>query len=380
VAETHHIYLIPGFFGFVNFGRLVYFSHVREYLDDAFGKRGVMVEIHRARTSPTASLRQRASQLAALIAETSPRGPIHLIGHSVGGLDARLFATPGVTLDAPVEDLAARVRTIVSVATPHHGTPLASAFTGLLGGKLLALLSVATVTVLRQGRLPLSVLTRVGAMLSRIAVPGSRIEAILAHLEDELVGRLPDGDRDQVQAFVAEMRDTALLAQLTPEGIDLFAAACGPRPGVRMGSVVARARPPGWRGQIRAGGPGGQVSYLVYRLLHAQVASRGWRPPELEGAQVHALAAGFGGLPDAGDSDGVVPTLSQVHGEEIAPAWADHLDVIGHFPEERHVPPHHDWIASGSRFDRRGFERLWDAVVDFVEPRRDTRPPWAPRG
>src|ERR1043165_9962660 len=38
MATTHHVCLIPGFFGFVNFGRLVYFTHVREFLEDALSR------------------------------------------------------------------------------------------------------------------------------------------------------------------------------------------------------------------------------------------------------------------------------------------------------------------------------------------------------
>ena len=74
---THHIYLIPGFFGFVNFGRLVYFTHVREYLDLFLHHRGVRAEIHRVRVSPSASLKTRAIELANVIADTAAgRGPI----------------------------------------------------------------------------------------------------------------------------------------------------------------------------------------------------------------------------------------------------------------------------------------------------------------
>jgi triacylglycerol lipase len=389
VPETHHIYLVPGFFGFVNFGRLVYFSHVREYLEEAFGRRGVQVELHRVRVAPTASIRQRAAELVALIAETSARGPIHVIGHSTGGLDARLFVTPGVSLPVAnlanggaaggaVEDLARRVRTIVTVATPHHGTPLASFFTGLLGQKLLSLLSVSTLAVLRQGRLPLSLLARIGAALSRVVLPGGKLEAVLEHLEAELVGRLPPEDRDQVTGFIRDVgRDPALLPQLTPEGIDLFNAACSARPDVRYGAVVSRALRPRWTGHLRAGWtPDTQASFAIYRLLHARTAGR-WRPPPLSSAQRVALVAGFGEVPLPSDSDGVVPTLSQVHGEIIATATGDHLDVIGHFGDERHQPPHHDWLTTGSRFDRAAFERLWSAVASFIVPETERRW-WAP--
>ena len=44
-----------------------------------------------------------------------------------------------------------RVRTVVTVSTPHYGTPVASFFTGLLGQKLLQVLSLSTIYILRFG-------------------------------------------------------------------------------------------------------------------------------------------------------------------------------------------------------------------------------------
>jgi hypothetical protein len=51
--------------------------------------------------------------------------------------------------------------------------------------------------------------------------------------------------------------------------------------------------------------------------------------------------------------------------------WADHHDVLGHFHDPTHVPPHFDWVASGSGFDRRRFAALWGDVAAFLaEPQR----------
>jgi triacylglycerol lipase len=369
---TEHVYLVPGFFGFVNFGRLVYFGHVREFLEAALGGRGVAVEIHRVRVSPTASLRQRAAELANHVAETAPTGPIHIIGHSTGGLDARLFATPGVSLGdgmPEIEDLARRIKTVVAVTAPHRGTPLASFFTGLLGQQLLGVLSLATVAVLREGRLPLSLVAKLGGVLSRAALPGSTAEALVSALEHELLERLPDDERGVISEFFAQIgRDQALLPQLTPAGIDLFAATCSPRPGVRYGSVVARARPPHLTGHLRVRGLDGQATYLLYRFLHRQAGASRGDAPAIDDDQRRALLAGLGSLPRSEDSDGVVPTWSQVFGEVIAAVEGDHLDVIGHFRDDHRQPPHHDWLATGSRFDRAGFEQLWRQVATFIVP------------
>jgi hypothetical protein len=379
LSETHHIYLIPGFFGFLNFGRLIYFGHVRDALERWFDGRGIACEIHRIRVSPTASLRTRASQILDCVVQTSTGGPIHLIGHSTGGLDARLLCTPGVDLNVdgiPVEEVARRVRTVVSVSAPHYGTPLATFFTGMFGQKLLRLFSLATVAVLRQGRLPLSVMARLGATVARLGLPGSQTEALLDHLEAELLGRIDADEREPIAAFLSAIStDTGLLPQLTPDGIDLFNATAQDRPGVRYGCVLSRARRPRMM-QHLALGPRvtRQASFLLFQWLHRQTgnvqASRLARPSP---AQRDAIVRMLGSLPRPDDNDGVVPTSSQLWGEVIYAAQGDHLDLIGHFRDPRQNSPHRDWLDTGSGFDRPAFDALWNAVSAFLAPDRRRR-------
>jgi len=71
-------------------------------------------------------------------------------------------------------------------------------------------------------------------------------------------------------------------------------------------------------------------------------------------------------MPSPAANDGIVPTISQVWGRVVHVAVADHLDVLGHFRDAAHVPPHIDWLVSGSHFDRRRFEALWADVVRFL--------------
>lgn len=80
------------------------------------------------------------------------------------------------------------------------------------------------------------------------------------------------------------------------------------------------------------------------------------------------LARAFGAAPDPHANDNVVPIRSQLWG---ALAWAglgDHLDVLGHFledrpREERPELRHHDWLTSGSAFRHAHFEALMDAIA-----------------
>jgi triacylglycerol lipase len=90
-----------------------YFSHLRSCLRD----RGVRALF--PRVEPTGGAAARAEQLRDQIRHWTDE-PVNLIGHSMGGLDARfLIGHLG---------MADRVRSLTTVATPHHGTALADWF------------------------------------------------------------------------------------------------------------------------------------------------------------------------------------------------------------------------------------------------------------
>jgi hypothetical protein len=110
-----------------------------------------------------------------------------------------------------------------------------------------------------------------------------------------------------------------------------------------------------------------QSLHAVYSLLY-KLTSRG--RPEVFPAPVEAqrkeLERGYGELPTHRDNDGVVPTLSQVWGEVIACAKADHLDVVGHFGRSDQESAHADWLPSRSGFDSHDFDAVWAAVASFI--------------
>jgi hypothetical protein len=155
--------------------------------------------------------------------------------------------------------------------------------------------------------------------------------------------------------------------QLSPEGLAVFNAATNDRPGVRYGCVVARARPPGLRSGIRAGvSAQAQARFAVFSALH-QLSGRmpRRRADAIDPAQAAALQRALGRPVTWSDSDGVVPSLSQVRGELVAAVAADHLDVVGHFDDP--AQQQRAWLASGSGFDREAFAALWQEVAAFVE-------------
>ena len=363
-----HVYLVPGFFGFANLGKLTYFGHVRDTLAATLGPG---TTVHAVRTPPTASLPRRAAHLARTIAQTArDGGPVHLIGHSSGGLDARLLLCPGVALPGrvDVETVARRVQTVVTVSTPHHGTPVASFFASVQGERLLQLLSLSTIYMLRFGSLPLAALLRLGAMFARADRHLGLNSALLDQLFDQLLANFGAGRRRAVRELLQEVHaDPALVQQLTLEGMAVFDALARLRPGVRAGSVVTLGYAPGVRSTLAAGlDPSAHATHALYGVLHQLAGRAAEDPPALDRAQAAVLRRAYGSVPPPAANDGVVPTRSQVWGTVIHAATADHLDVIGHFPDPTHVPPHFDWLASGSGFDRERFDAVWRDVARFV--------------
>jgi triacylglycerol lipase len=71
--------------------------------------------------NPVGSVAQRGGQLAAAILAVPPSfAPLHVIAHSMGGLDARYAL-------CNVANVAERVKTLVTIGTPHRGSPVADA-------------------------------------------------------------------------------------------------------------------------------------------------------------------------------------------------------------------------------------------------------------
>lgn len=371
MSQLHYIYLIPGFFGFADLGGITYFHHVREILTSLLRPMGIEPQIFYVDTHPTASIRKRAYRLYEQIVDTAVEedAPIHLIGHSTGGLDARLLVTPSASLlnEVDTEPYASRVKSVVTIATPHYGTPMASFFDGLLGQKLLYLLSMGTVYALRFGKFPLATMFQIIGVLSKLDDRLGLENTILDQFYENLFADFEHGHMDEITAFLESVRtEQALLGQLTPGGIDLLNAAAEDREGTRYGCVITQAREPKLE-VIREIGldPYRQGSHLIYHFLW-WIVSKVYPYPQGTDAQKQAMTRAFGQLPDVRANDGVVPTWSQIHGEVIHACWADHLDVCGHFTDPAHDPPHVDWLSSGTGYSRLKFTHLWEDIVDYI--------------
>ncbi len=378
MPRPHHVVLIPGFFGFANLGDFTYFGHVRDLLAEVGPALGVEGEVHVVRTEPTASLPRRAALLAEAVAALLERAPgaVSLVGHSSGGLDARLMVTPGAALPTAVdvERCARAVRAVVTVSTPHHGTPLSRAFLGLVGTQALRLLSLATMHTLRTGRLPLTAVLNLARLLRFGKAPPS---GVLEQLTQQLLADFSGERRRSIERFLEDVRsDQGLVSQLAPASMEVFNASTDDRPGLAYGCVVTRARPPGLKSFAKAGlDVYAQATHALfiglYRLAAGTPADR---LPRIDAEGAEVLRRAYGRIPAAACNDGIVPTLSQVHGAVLHAAWADHHDVLGHFHGPLHVPPHFDWMASGSGFDRRAFEMLWEDVAAFLARPEAVRP------
>ncbi|MCX7097810.1 MAG: hypothetical protein NTV43_07905 [Methylococcales bacterium] len=111
-----NIILVHGVLGFggVRAISVSYYSGLANYLGQ-HGHEALAPSI-----SPTGSLTLRAEQLAKAIDKHYATGDVHIIAHGLGGLDARYLLRH-------YPDLARRVKSLVTIGTPHRGSVLADA-------------------------------------------------------------------------------------------------------------------------------------------------------------------------------------------------------------------------------------------------------------
>ena len=364
------VYLIPGFFGFANFGELRYFAHVEELLTSQLASLGRSFQVIRVDTLAAGTLARRTAKLREILVSTAggDDDPIHLVGHSTGALDARQLVCPDRARDVD-DEVVRRVKSVVSIAGAHRGTPLAATFRGAFGKDLLRVLGALTVQTIRLGPLSIGTAMAVAGLLSVVDSAVGAKKDLIDQIEEQILSDFSDERRAVLEAFFSDLTvDQGLLDELSPDFARHFDQQTRDRAGVRYGSVVTMAARPTVQRALSLGLHAyAQGSHAVFHALW-NVTSR-FRAGALPTGAVDAgrlLLDQVGRIPVETDNDGIVPTLSQFHGRLIRAVHADHHDVIGHFDDPAHQPPHVDWLISGSGFRRPQFEALWRDVAHFV--------------
>ena len=118
-----NLVLHHGFFGFAALGEVVYFNGVRDHLMGKFPDLRILV----TEVAPDGKIKERGTQLGQQLREATrpggffgPDSPVHIIAHSMGGLDSRFLLSP----DNP-ENMADKVSSLTTISTPHKGSPVA---------------------------------------------------------------------------------------------------------------------------------------------------------------------------------------------------------------------------------------------------------------
>jgi triacylglycerol lipase len=168
------IVLAHGFFGFEDFAGVDfvgYFHNVRERLESE-GELFVFTPAVDPFNDSTVRGMQLLAEVEAIVEETGA-GKVNLVGHSQGGLDARVVASLRPDL----------VASVTTIATPHHGTPVADIALGLSGSDDAAALVDALVQIVGAGLWEeIDGDTSLAASMQQLSTPG--LEAFNADYPD----------------------------------------------------------------------------------------------------------------------------------------------------------------------------------------------------
>jgi hypothetical protein len=385
----HRIYFAPGMFGFGKLASYDYFAHLERAIGDVLRAQGDDAATWVVDVAPTASVRRRAARLAELVAGTctDSGGPIHLVGHSTGGIDACLVASPDVKLPCDADALRwlPRLASITTLSTPHHGTPLASFFATVSGQRLLYALSALTFIALSLGSPPLAAASALVVAIGRLDRALGLDLRVIDRVTESLLRVLDDARSREVRAYLDAIgEDQGAMVQLMPEAMELYGAIARDRPGVAYQCTASMAPPPSPMNWVRAiTSPWGTLSTSIFAALWGITSRYDERYPCAErdaGEETEAaLARAFGRAPGARANDGVVPLRSQLRGRVVWAGYADHLDVLGHFEggrsgrrggmrgEREGEPAHVDWLHSGAEFDRDRFAVMTRAIAEGMK-------------
>jgi hypothetical protein len=395
MATTTAVLLVPGFFGYGAFGPsgqpplLEYFAGVRQILQPALP--GWFVEAHDP--PPTGSLDERVASLHDAVdkllrgerlphaRDTFKADLVHLVGHSTGGVDARLFASrkfrwKGGPEGEERERPRAALGEIVTLSAPFKGTPVAKHGRLLRDGALAVVQRLTMLGTFKNGELDTALLrgahTDAAALLTGLLRLG-RLVDVAGNAARARGASSADAEevRKQVNDFIQKiLEDRQLLDDLTVEHMTQVNARIeGGDDLSRMHSYVTVSPAPPL---VDIGTD--LVARIIYRILYWATA----RDPMSEEAPVGPALSPKSPVPrlvaDKVSCDGVVPTRSQtIDGKAARIVLGDHLDVVGSF---RHGSGA-DVMRSRCDFAMSTFEKLWTeiaAVLRTSKGRRNSAP------
>ncbi|KAI3648368.1 hypothetical protein MP228_006222 [Amoeboaphelidium protococcarum] len=109
-ATKHPIVLCHGLFGYDRIGPINYWTGISDVLESQGAK------VYVARVSAVGGIEQRAIELERFLEQNLAGQDVNLVCHSMGGLDAR-------HLIAHLKKHTFKVRSLVTLSTPHRGSP-----------------------------------------------------------------------------------------------------------------------------------------------------------------------------------------------------------------------------------------------------------------
>jgi hypothetical protein len=418
------ILLIPGFFGYAAFG-----PDAHPILEYFGGVRGVLQPLHphhfivAHEPPPTGTLASRVKSLhdavgKLLRGEALPHGRrpfkaerIHLVGHSTGGVDARLFANPAYSWDAAMpradrERPLGALGNVVTLSAPFRGTPLAVNIREdnallLEGIRVLTMLGVfADGDLVRLG-LELAKFSPRALLSHPLALPEAIATALAPRLSLKALATLlvskdrgVHGRTESLLAAIAAIGQPPSISNLVATQVTAFFDAIEAHHellgDLTVDSMARRTEglAPTDHGR-KAGDSGTLYPYvtvspappavplldldaighfeIVQAFIYATLYKATMEPPAVPGTVPAGPPidgdAALGLVRGASASDGVVPTRSQtIDGAAAGIVVGDHLDVVGSFDGG----PGANVMRSGAHFDGDRFVALWTEIAKHL--------------
>lgn len=384
VQPSDTIVLVPGLLGFGSFGpkdapTISYFRHVCEALTRVLTQDLGLPSaprFHVHEPPPTGPLAERVASLVRAIddiltRDTSSSSRVHIVGHSTGGLDARLLVNPrylprsGPT-SADKQRVVARLGSIVSLSAPQRGAPIAQNLApivpDLVRGPVTGLISwLYLISILNTARERALVDHARYLATSLVALPKSLVMPVTGSKElIQVTTKLDRETADQIRRFLElVVEDTRLVADLAPPSMRALNLEIAEGDTFPIHSFVSVSPPPRLWPPV--------PTRLLYALIHGAAEPRDGGEPFPEGEWIRATNEPAGDtslLTTRGASDGVVTSASQPSprkGSAAGPVGlveGDHLDVVGHFEEIGET-----FFKSDANMTRERYDALWTRIA-----------------